>query len=104
LRAAAAEINPDQVAWELRLGQSRVIYEALEALAADTDAWAALTPEQQRLLQRTQQDMAVTGVGLPSASRARFNEISEQLSQLQQEFSNNVLDDKAVRSGVGNLP
>jgi hypothetical protein len=46
LRKAIAEVQPEVVTLELRLGQSRPLYEALTAVKSDA-GWANLTPTQQ---------------------------------------------------------
>jgi Zn-dependent oligopeptidase len=43
--------------------------------------------------------MAGNGVGLEAEKRVTFNEIKNKLEQLQNQFSNNVLDAKGVSAG-----
>jgi Zn-dependent oligopeptidase len=96
LRAAVEAVTPALVNFRLRLGQSKPIYSALNTLKSDSNLWVQLSPEQQRLVSKTLTEMASNGVGLDAAKRATFNEIKNKLEQLQNQFSNNVLDAKGV--------
>ena len=91
LRAAVDEVQPDRVAFSLRLAQSRPLYEGFKALK-DGPAWAALSPAQRRVVDNELRDFELGGVGLDGEAKARFNEIQQELSQLLTAFSNNVLD------------
>uniref|UniRef100_A0A383WQC2 oligopeptidase A n=1 Tax=Tetradesmus obliquus TaxID=3088 RepID=A0A383WQC2_TETOB len=96
LRAAVEAVTPALVSFRLRLGQSKPIYNALNTLKSSTDVWQQLSPEQQRLVSKTLTEMAGNGVGLEADKKAAFNEIKNKLEQLQNQFSNNVLDAKGA--------
>ena len=63
LRTAHEAVQPDVVAFSLRLGQSRPIYEALRALREGPE-WAALDAARQRILDTLIRDAQLSGVGL----------------------------------------
>jgi oligopeptidase A len=89
-------VTPSLVNFRLRLSQSKPIYNALTALKSSEELWQQLSPEQQRLVTKTLSEMAGNGVGLDADKRVTFNEIKNKLEQLQNQFSNNVLDAKGV--------
>ncbi len=91
LRDAHAAVQPEVVAFGLRLAQSRPIFEGLETLRG-SDAFASLEPAQRRIVDSLLRDARHAGVGLGSAERARFNEIQGELAELATRFSNHVLD------------
>jgi oligopeptidase A len=96
LRAAVETVTPSLVNFRLRLSQSKPIYNALTSITSTPELWQQLLPEQQRLVTRTLTEMAGNGVGLEAEKRVTFNEIKNKLEQLQNQFSNNVLDAKGV--------
>ncbi len=111
LRAAYEEVQPEVVAIYLRAGQSRPVYEALDALRKDNAQWSALSAGQQRAVELRLRDMEHAGVGLPEDKRERYNEIARELSKLSTDFSNHVLDatkayglDLSDRSDIEGLP
>jgi len=111
LRAAVDAVQPERVAFGLRLSQSRPLYDAFSALKASPAAWGALTPPQRRAVDNELRDFTLGGVGLDGADRARFNEIQQRLSVLSTAFSNHLLDATKAWSrlvtdpaGVAGLP
>jgi oligopeptidase A len=76
------------------MGQSEPRYKALLALKSNTDYWAHLDPTQRRVVDKEIRSMKNAGVGFSDESieKKRFNELSERLSKLKLDFSNNVLD------------
>jgi oligopeptidase A len=91
LRAAHERAQPGVVAFSLRLGQSRPIYEALRALR-ESPAWSGLDAARRRIVDTLVRDAELSGVGLDGAARARFNAVQTELAELATRFSNNVLD------------
>ncbi|CAO3653119.1 unnamed protein product [Cunninghamella echinulata] len=75
------------------INQSVPKYKALEGLK-NSNEWNKLDKVQQRIVDKALLSMKHAGIGFPegSAEKKRFNEISERLSQLSLNFSNNVLD------------
>jgi hypothetical protein len=99
LRSAVQSTQPMRIAFELRLGQSKTIYDALNALNA-TALRSTLNDGQLRLLSMTLTDYRNSGVGLAPAQRARFNTIINQLQQLSTNYTNNVLDSTKVTTAT----
>jgi oligopeptidase A len=91
LRSAHEEMLPGLVAFGLRANQSRPVFEALSALHASDD-FERLEPAMQRVVEQRVLDMRLGGVGLDGPDRDRFNAIANELSNLANAFSNNVLD------------
>ena len=91
LREAVDTVQPERVAFSLRLSQSRPLFDAFTALK-NGPAWGSLTQAQQRLIELELRDFKLGGVALEGAQKERFNEIQQELSQLSTQFSNNVLD------------
>lgn len=91
LRDAHGSVQPDVIAFGLRLGQSRPIYDALDSLR-EGPGWEALDGVQQRIVESLLREARHAGVALEGAERERFNEVEQQLAQLSTDFSNHVLD------------
>ena len=89
LRAAHTEVQPEVVAFSLRMGQSRPVYEAVRMLR---DAGTETDPTRRRILDILVRDAEHAGVALHGEARARFNAIATELAEAATEFSNHVLD------------
>jgi len=92
LRAAHAAVEPKVVEFSNQLGQSKQIYLGWGKLKGDAEAWAALTPAQQRVVEKQILGAELTGVGLEGDSKARFNVIEQELAALSTKFNNNLMD------------
>lgn len=91
LREAYNEMLPKIVEFSLNLGQNEVIFEGLKAIE-NGPQWSSLNVSQQRIIHKKLLEARHQGIELSGQERSRFNEISQRLSQLATEFSNNVLD------------
>ena len=91
LRAAHEQVQPAVVEFSLRIGQSRPLFEALQALR-EGPGFAALDETQQRIVETMLRDARHSGVGLEGEARERFNAIQREQAELSTRFSNNVLD------------
>lgn len=91
LRRAFEAVQPDVVAFGLRVAQSRPVYEALGELRGSA-GWDDFDPAQRRIVSSLLRDAKHSGVGLEGAERDRFNEIAGELAEASVQFSNNVLD------------
>jgi len=86
------------VAFSLRVGQSRPLYDAAKRILAERRAASPAdeTPAQRttrdRILEKTVESAEQAGVGLDGAAKARFNELQAALARLATDFSNAVLD------------
>ncbi len=91
LRTAHETVLQDIVAFSLRCRQSPSIYKGLNEIR-DNPTWQTLTQAQQRVIDLKIRSAKHAGVGLEGENRTRFIEIEKELSQLNTDFSNHVLD------------
>ncbi|CAD6248862.1 unnamed protein product [Miscanthus lutarioriparius] len=91
LRAAVEEVQPDKVKFQLRLGQSKPIYEAFKAIRNSSD-WDSLSDARKRIVEAQIKESVLSGVALEDEQREKFNQIEQELEKLTQKFSENVLD------------
>ncbi|MCH7686850.1 MAG: M3 family metallopeptidase, partial [Planctomycetes bacterium] len=91
LREAYETVLPELVAYSLRVKQSEPIYKALTAIK-NSETWQSLDEAQQRIIDRKLLSFELAGIGLSGELRERFNEITQELSQLSTDFANHVLD------------
>lgn len=89
-RGVEEEFQPKIVAFSLRVGQSRAIYEACRTVRAAIGPGGDAT--RARILDRMIQGAELSGVALEGAKKERFNEIQAALAKLGMDFSNAVLD------------
>ncbi|KAF7129079.1 hypothetical protein RHSIM_Rhsim10G0079900 [Rhododendron simsii] len=88
---------PEKVELELKLGQSKPLYNAFKAIRESSD-WEALSDAHKRIVEgslwiTTQLKEAIlNGVSLEDDERVRFNKIQQELAKLSQKFGENVLD------------
>ncbi|MAR08109.1 MAG: peptidase M3 [Cyanobium sp. NAT70] len=90
LRDAYAKQQPNVVRLGNRLGQSRVVHQALSRLAQSENG--SLDQSRQRILASELLSMDQRGVGLDGEDQLAFNRTSERLAELSTEFGNHVLD------------
>ncbi len=88
-RKLEEDYQPQVVAFSLRVGQSRALYDALKKLLT---GGSVSNPVQRRILEKTVQSAELAGVALDGEKKARFNAIQADLARLSMEFSNAVLD------------
>lgn len=91
LREAHEQVLPAVVQLGMRIGQSRPLFRALEALRDGPD-WASLDAAQRRIVESLIRDARLAGVALEGEARERFNEIQTELAELSTRFNNHVLD------------
>ena len=89
-RKVERDAQPKIVAFHLRVGQSRRLYELAKACLAD-DPTCRVGPRR-RILEEMVKGAERAGVGLDGAAKARFNEIQMRLAQLSADYHNAVLD------------
>ncbi|KAL0789060.1 hypothetical protein Bca101_005306 [Brassica carinata] len=85
LRAAIEDVQPEKVRFQLRLGQSKPIYNAFKAIRESPD-WSSLSEAPQI------KEAVLTGIALDDEKREEFNKIEQELEKLSHKFSENVLD------------
>ncbi|CAN6983054.1 unnamed protein product [Brassica oleracea var. botrytis] len=103
LRAAIEDVQPEKVKFQLRLGQSKPIYNAFKAIRESPD-WSSLSEARQRLVEGNVltivlitvsaqiKEAVLTGIALDDEKREVFNKIEQELEKLSHKFSENVLD------------
>jgi oligopeptidase A len=90
-RAAVNVVLPKVTAFTSSIPLDGGIYAKIQEYAATPEA-QALTGARQRFLKVTLDDFRRRGAGLPEAQRTRLREINVELSKLNKQFSDNVLD------------
>uniref|UniRef100_A0A7S2SYL4 Oligopeptidase A n=1 Tax=Chloropicon primus TaxID=1764295 RepID=A0A7S2SYL4_9CHLO len=91
LRDAVEEVQPEQVAFSLRLSQSEPLYRGFKAIKEGAE-WETLSEARKRIVLENLRDAELAGVALEGDDKKKFNEIQQELSKLSTKFSNNVLD------------
>ena len=91
LRKAQAKAQPKIVAFRLKLAQDKRIFKKIEQLK-DSAAYGSLTQSQKRVVEKKLQQAKNSGIELEGEAQLQFNKISQRLSELATDFSNNVLD------------
>jgi oligopeptidase A len=92
LRKAHDTMQPQVIHVNQQIGQSQVIFQALNALHDDGSTWESLEEAQQRIVSAAITQMQSSGVGLPPTQREAFNKLQQEAAELSTKFSNNVLD------------
>lgn len=87
LRACYESCLPKLSAYESALGQNQALYEAVKRVDA-----IALNPTQQKILSDMLRDFKLSGIALSAEQKERYKSIVSRLSQLTNQFENNVLD------------
>ena len=90
-RAAYNACIPKLSAFATEVGQNEALFRAWRALR-DAPDFAALDVARRQAVDNALRDFRLSGIGLPAAQKARFAEVSEQLSRLTSTFADNVLD------------
>ena len=91
LRDAFNEALPIATDLYLRISQSEALYEKYRLMKASPE-FEALSHVRRRIIEHELRDFELSGAALPEAERARVKAIGEELSELSQKFSENLLD------------
>ncbi|KAI3982216.1 hypothetical protein MKX01_019122 [Papaver californicum] len=91
LRSAIEEVQPEKVKFNLRLGQSKPIYNAFKAIRESSD-WQTLSGARKRIVEGQIKEAVLNGVSLEDDKRQQFNKVQQELEKLSQKFEENVLD------------
>ncbi|KAF3439158.1 hypothetical protein FNV43_RR17433 [Rhamnella rubrinervis] len=91
LRSAIEEVQPEKVKFQLRLGQSKPLYNAFKAIQESPD-WQTLSDARKRIVESQIKEAVLNGVSLEDAEREHFNKIQQELERLSHKFDENVLD------------
>lgn len=90
-REAYEAVLPGIISFSTAFSQSEPFYNALKTLV-NSDGFDNLDSVRQRILTKNLEDIEDSGIGLQGEERERFNELTQELSKLTNDFSNNVLD------------
>ena len=91
MRDAYQEGQQLLTAFHTSVAQNLALYQGYKNIAARED-FTSLTKAQQKIIQNTIRDFKLSGAELDKQGKLRFAEISQQLSQLQTTFEQNLLD------------
>ncbi|RZB92980.1 probable cytosolic oligopeptidase A [Glycine soja] len=91
LRSAIEDVQAEKVKFQLRLGQSKPIYNAFKAIQESPD-WQTLSDARKRIVESQIKEAVLNGVSLEDDKRESFNKIEQELEKLSQKFGENVLD------------
>jgi oligopeptidase A len=86
---AVKKLLPILSDYSTKLSQNRAVYEAIKDTVINSD----LTKEQKMAIRLELVDFEMEGVTLDSDKKKKIEKINSKLSQLENEFSQNVLDD-----------
>ena len=91
LRDVYAECIQKLTEFGTAIDQHQPLYEAYKSLS-ESDSYHSLTEPQKMVVQHALRDFRLAGVALPEEQKKRYGEIKQRLSELGNQFSNNVLD------------
>ncbi|CAL5372614.1 unnamed protein product [Camellia sinensis] len=91
LRSAIEEVQPEKVEFELKLGQSKPLYNVFKAIRESSD-WEALSDARKRIVESQLKEAILNGVSLEDDKKVQFNKFKQELARLSQKFEENVLD------------
>lgn len=91
LRAAHEKVQPRVVQMNLRVKQSRPIYDALVILSKSED-WKRLSEARKRIVESLIRQRELAGVSLEEQDRAAFESLAKESAELSTRFENNALD------------
>lgn len=91
LREAYNQGLPLLTEYNTEMGQNLELYHAVQQIAASPEA-AQFNPAQQMVIHHLLRDFELAGVSLPLEQKQQFAEFSKELSKLNANFEENVLD------------
>ncbi|GAU40325.1 hypothetical protein TSUD_221730 [Trifolium subterraneum] len=91
LRSAIEDVQAEKVKFQLRLGQSKPLYNAFKAIQ-DSPDWKSLSDARKRIVENQIKEAVLNGVSLDDDKREQFNKIEQELERLSEKFGENVLD------------
>ena len=89
LREAYNACLPKLSEYATEVGQNEDLFAAYKSVA---EQGSKLNDAQQKVLENALRDFHLSGVDLPPEKKARYKEISQAISQLTSQFSDNLLD------------
>jgi oligopeptidase A len=89
LREAYNACLPKLSEYATEMGQNEALYSAYKRLVESGQTFNAA---QRKVLDNALRDFHLSGIDLPAEKKARFKDVTQQLSQLTSQFSDNLLD------------
>ncbi|MCF6281146.1 MAG: oligopeptidase A [Candidatus Polarisedimenticolaceae bacterium] len=89
LREAYNACLPKLSEYGTEMGQNEALFRAYQYVAEHDKS---LDEAQQKVMQNALRDFRLSGVDLPQEKKARYKELSQQMSQLTSKFEENILD------------
>jgi len=89
LREAYNACLPKLSEYATEMGQNEQLFNAYKAVA---EGDSSLNAQQRKVLDNALRDFRLSGVDLPAEQKARYKAISQELSQLTSQYSDNLLD------------
>ncbi|KAJ9564447.1 hypothetical protein OSB04_000413 [Centaurea solstitialis] len=91
LRSAVEEIQPQKIAFGIKLDQSKPIYNAFKAIKESQD-WSTLSDAHKRIVESSMKEAVLRGISFEANEREEFNKIQQELAKLSKRFAENILD------------
>lgn len=91
LRAVYEQCLPKLSAYSTRISHNHRLYQAIQSIR-DGDEFSALDQAQQKAVDNHLRDFKLAGVTLSDERKASFATITQKLSELSNQFENNILD------------
>ncbi|XP_024974900.1 probable cytosolic oligopeptidase A [Cynara cardunculus var. scolymus] len=91
LRSAIEEIQPEKIAFGIKLDQSKPIYNAFKAIKESHD-WATLSNARKRIVESSIKEAVLRGISLEANEREEFNNIQQELAKLSKKYGENIMD------------
>lgn len=91
LRSAYTACLPKLSEYNTEMGQNEELYKKTQQLR-DSELFEQLTEAQKKTVDNRLRDFRLSGVALPKEQQKRYMEISLRLSEIQNKYSENVLD------------
>ncbi len=91
LREAYNACLPKISEFQTELGQNEALYRAFESLT-QSEEFASLSTAQKKVIANSLRDFRLSGVALDEEKKARFADLSKQLSEMSSKFADNVMD------------
>lgn len=87
IRASYERCLPLLTEYETSLAQHEPLYQAIRSIST-----SSLSPTKQKIIADMLRDFELSGVNLPLSQKKRLQSIEEQLSELQTQFENHLID------------
>lgn len=91
LRAAYNDCLPKLSEYWTEIGQDARLFEAYRRLSESPEA-SRYEPAQHKIIDNALRDFRLSGVDLPADKKMRFSAVAQELSRLQSQFQDNLLD------------